>query len=429
MKQINFRIELTKYQQEAWDCLHKKEIKELVLCWSRQKGKSVFAEIAMIEAALKNNKATIVYISPLYTQGKKIYREITEALEPHNLIKKKNSSSLILELVNGSVIQFFTTKSPTAIRGTTCSHLLVLDELAYFPETTTLGENVYHNVIKPITKTRKPKILMISTPCGKQGIFYEKYLEGMSSETTKTLVSDIYTDPFLTKEELDELKRTTPPMAWEQEYEVKFLDNALTAFEGFEKCFRIYSEKDVSINDICWIGVDFSSVGEDETILTVINKSEKVRQYKIDGELDDKYKKMADIINSYNRCAGVLLEDNGIGSVMINELKKLVKRKSILHTFTTTNATKNEIVGLLQTAIANEEILFSKYNVGLYQQFGVFTFTINKKTRTISYAAKPPYHDDRIMSLCLALKAKNDYRMNDGKNVVEIKSGYMKKFM
>ena len=69
----------------------------------------------------------------------------------------------------------------------------------------------------------------------------------MSSETTKTLVSDIYTDPFLTKEELDELKRTTPPMAWEQEYEVKFLDNALTAFEGVEKSFAIQAGREVRL--------------------------------------------------------------------------------------------------------------------------------------------------------------------------------------
>lgn len=426
---VNFNVDLKQYQREAWNALHDKNIKELVLCWSRQKGKTVFAAIAMIAEALSHPNANIVYIAPLREHGKKIYRIIVDAIEPHNLIKRQNATTLSIELVNNSVIQCFSTKNPTAIRGTTCSHLLVLDECAYIPEETTMGENTYHNVIKPITKTRKPKILMISTPCGKQGIFYEKYLEGLNSDKVKTLISDIYTDPFITKEEVEKLKKETPSLAFQQEYEVKFLDNALTAFEGFEKCFRIYSEKDVSINDICWIGIDFSSVGEDETILTVINKSNKVRQYKIDGELDDKYRKMADIINSYNRCAGVLLEDNGIGSVMINELKKLVKRKNILHTFTTTNSTKNEIVGLLQTAIANEEILFSKYNVGLYQQFGVFTFTINKKTRTISYAAKPPYHDDRIMSLCLALKAKNDYRMNDGKNVVEIKSGYMKKFM
>lgn len=419
---INFNIELTPYQQEAWKTLHDKKVKELVLCWSRQKGKSVFAEIAMIEAALSNKNATVVYVSPLYQQGKKVYREIVEAIEPHNLIKKQNASNLILELNNGSVIQFFTTKSPTAIRGTTCSHLLVLDELAYFPEETTLGENIYHNVIKPITKTRKPKILMISTPCGKSGIFYEKYLEGLSSEEIKTLVSDIYTDPFLTPSELEQLKKSTPPLAWQQEYEVKFLDNALTAFEGFEKRFKIYSEKDVKESETAWIGIDFSSVGEDETILTVINRDNKVRQFNIKGELDDRYKQMGDIINSYSKVAGVYCEDNGIGSVMINELKKYVKQKNKLHNWTTTNSSKNEIVGLLQTAIANEEITFSKYNMGLFQQFGVFTFNIDKKTRKITYNAKPPYHDDRIMSLCIALKAKEDFHYASGKNYVYVKT-------
>ena len=40
---------------------------------------------------------------------------------------------------------------------------------------------------------------------------------------------------------------------------------------------------------------------------------------------------------------------------------------------------------------------------------GVFTYKISKQTRRITYAAKEPYHDDRVMSLMIALRAKEDY--------------------
>ena len=43
---------------------------------------------------------------------------------------------------------------------------------------------------------------------------------------------------------------------------------------------------------------------------------------------------------------------------------------------------------------------------------GVFTFKINKTTRRITYAAKEPYHDDRIMSLLIARRAMEDYPIN-----------------
>lgn len=401
---IKFDIKLSKWQKRAYSLLHDPEVKELVLCCSRQCGKSIFAEIAMMEAALVNKNATVVYISPLYTQGKKVYREISEALERSNLIKRKNSSNLVIELYNGSVIQFFTAQTPTAIRGTTCSHLLVLDEFAYFPEETTNGENLFHNVIYPITKTRKPKILYLSTPNGKQNAYYNKYLEGLEGKRIRTLVNDIYSDPFITKEEIEQLRKSTPPLAWQQEYEVKFLDNALTALEGFERCFKRKTRTEGRV----WVGVDLSSVGEDETVMTFMDKEGNTTQKVIDGTLDEKYRKISNILNNidFNAC---YVETNGIGEVMMNEIKKLTKHKGKIYGWNTSATSKNEIISLLQTAIANDELRFDEEDKQLYIQFGVFTYTVDKRTRKISYAAKPPYHDDRIMSLAICLRCRQDY--------------------
>lgn len=412
---IKFDINLSKWQRKAWKLLHDPTVNELVLCCSRQCGKSIFAEIAMMEAALTNPNANVCYISPLYTQGKKVYREICDALEKANLIKRKNSSNLTIELVNNSLIQFFTAQTPTAIRGTTCSYLLVLDEFAYFPEETTNGENLFHNVIKPITKTRKPKILYLSTPNGKQNTYYQKYLEGLEGKKTRTLVNDIYKDPFISLEEIEELKRSTPPLAWAQEYEVKFLDNALTAFEGFEDCFKTPNKQ----NGRVWVGIDLSSVGEDETVMTMIDKEGNTRQKVIEGTLDEKYHKIADTLNKLD-FAACYVETNGIGEVMLNEIKKLTRQKNRLYGWNTSSTSKNEIISLLQTEIANKSIAFDIDDKQLYIQFGVFTYTVDKRTRRISYAAKPPYHDDRIMSLAIALRCRLDYPSNGLNNYATV---------
>ena len=163
--------------------------------------------------------------------------------------------------------------------------------------------------------------------------------------------------------------------------------------------------------------MDFSANGEDETILTVVNKANRIRQYNITGSLDMKYKKISDIIESYSNVIAVYMECNGIGEPMINEVKKLVKKhRSKLHYWTTTNESKNAMVGMLQLLIANHEIFFSIYNVDLFKQFGLFAFEINKKTRRITYGAKSPNHDDRIMSLMMALQAKEDYPYSGGSN-------------
>ena len=426
---LNFKINLRPAQKEAYYAFHDPTVNELVLNFSRQQGKTTLCEIIIIETLVKK-KCNVFYISPDFAQGKKVYREILNLLQPTGLITKKNSSDLTIELFNGSYLGFFSCKNPTAIRGNTCSGVLILDEAAYLPEETSDGQNLWHMVIKPITKAKKPKVIFISTPNGKHGIYYEKYLEGLTGKSVKTIECDIYKDTSMTPEEIELLKSETPPLAWQQEYLVKFLDNALTAFEGFENQFIDYQEdKEVKYDEPVWIGLDFSANGDDETILTVVNKNNKVRQYKIDGSLDMKYNRIAKIIDEYKSVVAVYMECNGIGEPMINEVKKLVKNnKSKLHYWTTTNESKNAMVGMLQLLIANAGICFSIYNKELYKQFGLFGFEINKKTRRITYGAKAPNHDDRIMSLMMALQAKEDYPYSNASNLVFINTGSISRF-
>lgn len=404
---LHFDINLTDKQKEVYDLFHQKEVNEIVMNFSRQSGKTTLAEILLIETMVKK-KCTCAYISPSYAQGRKVFREIITLLNQTQLILKKNSSELTIDLINGSFLQFFTAQSPTAIRGNTISGLLVLDECAYLPEETPDGQLLYPMVIQPITKAKHPKILFISTPNGKNGLFYQKYLEGLTSETTKTIECNIYTDSTISKEDIEELKQITPPMAWRQEYLCEFLDSSITVFEGFEKQFIPYDK--VKIIDKVWIGVDFSTVGDDETILTKLTVDGYVEQFVISGSLDSKYQKIASIINNEKNLVMAYLESNSIGEPMINEIKKLVIKKNKLSGLQTTNTSKKDMVALLQTAIANNEIFFNEIDKELYQQLGVFTYTINKKTRNITFAAKPPYHDDRIMSLLMALKAREDKR-------------------
>ena len=401
---LKFKINLTSKQKEAYDLFHKEEVREIVLNFSRQSGKTTLCEILLIETLVKK-KCTCAYISPSFAQGKKVFREIVNLLSQTQLIAKKNSTDLTISLINGSFLQFFTAMNPTAIRGQTISGLLVIDEAAYLPEETSDGQLLWPMVIQPITKAKKPKVIFVSTPNGKSGIFYEKYLQGLNSDTVKTVECNIYEDTTISKEDIDELKATTPPLAWQQEFECKFLDSALTVFEGYEKQFIDY--QNVTFDKV-YIGVDLSSVGEDETVVTKTS-SKYVWQKVIKGTLDSKYRQIADIINNEKKLVMCYIEANGIGSPMINEVKKLVKNKSRVLEYITTNENKAENVGNLQLAIAQDDIFFNNEDKELYRQLGLFSYKVNKVTHRITYAAVPGAKDDRVMSLMIALRAKEDY--------------------
>ena len=413
---VNFDINLTKKQQEAYDIIHDDKTQFLVARWSRQCGKTIFAEIMMIEYLCKPNTFN-AYISPTFAQGKKVFAELQQLLEDTGIIKKANAQDLKIESVYGSTLKFFSMESPTSIRGNTISGILVMDEAAFFPTQLSDGSDPYYNVIFPIIKARKPKVLVISTPNGKQGMYHDLYMNAFNGvKGYRELTATIYDDDLISKEEIEELKRGYPPMAWKQEFEVEFLDNALTVFPNFETCFD-----ETYTGGKCWIGIDPSSVGEDNTILTVVNEKNQVKQFNVTGTLDQKYIKLAELINKYNPVA-TYIENNSIGEVMANEIKKKLVRKSNFYTFATTNESKKDYISLLAVAIANNEIHFEPDNRLLYGELSTFTYKLTK-VGNITYAARDGYHDDTVTSLGIALQCKEDFKHSGQINVNFVNTG------
>lgn len=402
--EVRFGIKPTNGQKAAWELCHDKKNKTVVLCWSRQSGKSVLCEMLLIEYLFKKNTYN-VYISPTFQLGRKVFKEITQLLEQTNIIKKANSSTLTIETIYGSTLQFFSAESYTAIRGTTCNGVCIIDEAAYIQDVLPNGENFWGNVVMPITKARKPLTVLVSTPCGTQGFFYDFYLRAMNNEEgIVQLTRDIYADSLVTPKEIEEIKKSIPPKAFAQEFECRFLASSLSFFEGFEECFETFNYE--PNREYC--GLDISANGQDETILTRINAKGQVKIHKIEGTLDVKYAKIAKLLNEIQPVA-TLMENNGVGAPFINEVKKLVKRKSNIYEWTTTNSSKEEIISDLAVKIVNKEVHFNKEDTELYSQFGTFICKISK-TKKLTFGAQEGKKDDMIMATAIALKCKEDFR-------------------
>lgn len=399
-------IKLTEGQKAAWDLIHRKDVRYLVLRWSRQCGKSVFCELLLLKYLFKKNTYN-VYISPTFQLGRKLYAEMTKMLEGKGVIKKANASTLTIETVYGSTLQCFSMEAYTSIRGTTCNGVCILDECAYYPDVLPNGEEPWANVVMPITKARKPKVVFVSTPRGKRGILWQMYLKAIDGEKDYAELSrTIYEDSLVTEEEISEIKRNISDIAFRQEFMVEFLDSSLTFFKGYEDCFSDFKFND---KEKIFIGCDLSANGEDATVVTLINESMQVKQYLIEGTLDVKYNRIANIINSTPTLVAALLENNGVGAPMIAEIKKLVRHKSKIHEWNTSNSSKGEIVSNMAVKIANREIFFDKNDNGLFSELGSFIVKYTKSGR-MQFEAQSGKHDDRILSACIALQCREDYK-------------------
>ena len=401
--ELQLDIRLTEGQQKAYDAMHDPLTRYLICAFSRQCGKSVLSEILLMENLLRP-KTFNAYISPTFALSRKVFKELCALLSQTPFVASANSSTLTITTTQGSTLQFFSTESPVAIRGNTVSGILVLDEAAYMPDVLPNGELLWANVILPITKARKPKVLMISTPHGKSGFFYEHYLRGLEgAEGYVSMRRDIYQDSLVSEEEIGELKASMPEMAWRQEFLVEFIEGGSSVFTDYGKCF----DTDSYTPSKCWIGIDLSSQGSDNTVVTLINDKDEVKQYVVKGTLDEKYARMADIINDSSPVA-VYMEANSIGTPIINEVKKLVRHKSVIREWQTTNATKESIISDLVVEVAKHNIHFERDNRLLMEEMGTFEVEYSK-TRKMVFKGRGSSHDDTIMSLAIALRCKRDF--------------------
>ena len=362
----------------------------------------------LIEYLFKKNTYN-VYISPTFQLGIKVYTEITKMLEGKGVIKKANASTLTIETIYGSTLQCHSIEAYTSIRGTTVSGILVMDECAYYPDLLPNGEEPFSNVIYPIIKARKPKVLCISTPRGKRGMYWQLYLRAVDKEKGyREITSTIFDDSLVSESEINEIKRNISDIAFRQEFLVEFLDSSLTFFKGYQDCFSDFTFNE---KEKIHIGVDLAANGEDATVVTLINESMQVKQYVIEGTLDVKYNKIANIINSVPNLVAAYLENNGVGTPMINEIKRLIRHRSKIYEWTTTNSSKEEIVSDMAVKIANKEIHFNNDDAGLFAELGSFIVKYTKSGR-MQFEAQSGKHDDKVLSACIALRCKNDLKYN-----------------
>ena len=419
-------LKFTKTQEKAWRILNMANCKELVLAWSRQSGKSVFLEFCCIYFLLKK-WANIGYITPQFAHSRKVYSDIIKILEPTGLIKTANASTLQIELINGNRLSFFSAESPTAIRGNSFRGLVVVDEAAFVNDTTSDGQDFFNSILMPTCKSYKPKLIYASTPLAKSGTFYTKFMRGQEghphTDTPNKVYSikaTIYDDSLITAEEIEEIKNSIPEASFQREFMVEFMDNAMSAFTDYTDKFTL--KKQIDFNQPLWIGVDFHSVGSDSTIVSLINSDNDVWQIEIKGGLDAQYRQIANILDKCKKLITAYLESNSIGQVMLNEVKKLTKQKSKIIEWCTTNESKEIQVGLVQTHLTKDMMHFEESNKQLKNQFDTFGYAISK-TRKITYAALSGHHDDRVLSLMIAMQAKEDYAYSGGSNIVFIKGG------
>lgn len=367
---------------------------------SRQSGKSFLLKNLVTYYSINHNGSHSLVVTPFVSQVLKIYDELIEVLKP--VIKSSNKTDKVITLINNSKVYFKSAENHDSIRGGTYDYLF-LDEFAYF------REDAYELSILPTIATKKnSRVFIFSTPRGKNK-FYELCVRGWSEsidDDDYSYCTMSYTDnPLYDIQFVEECRKRYPVNKFEQEFECKFHDGG-TVF-NIEGCDTITDWIPVDKDEVYYGGLDLARKG-DSTVLTIMNtKNEMVYSISLNKT---KWKhivdKIVDICQTYNNCE-LLVETNSIGDVIYELLEN--KYNKVTGIFTS-NSNKEQYIDTLSYYFNDKKIKIPtrKLDPQLHNELETFELTFSPKTRKTVYSAKPGYHDDKIISLALALKHKLD---------------------
>lgn len=367
----------------------------LVICSQRQVGKSFTCAQILLYVAINNPKSVSIYISPTNDSSRKFFGDIKSIIENSPLTKKVNESILIIEFFNGSKLIFRSAESK--LRGYSCKNngILIVDEAQYVPE------DIWE-VVLPFTNVDNSKRIFISTPRFKNGQFYKFYTRAVSGDKGYHLIStsNYDTSMFLSEAQKAEYKIMLSPQAFKSEILGQWLDNGECIFGDYQSCF--YTPDKI---EPVTCGIDWSTSGNDDTILTGFNSDNQMCILHCVNNIPDpveRAKYLASVINRYPTIKKVVCETNSIGSVYISILKRELNNKSAIVEFTTTNDSKKRIIERCISLLGQKQITLlpdSKLDL----EFSAYEMQ-QLKNGNYTYNGHTGVHDDIVMSVCFALE-------------------------
>jgi hypothetical protein len=370
-----------------------------VVASARRWGKSILGLDLIITKALETGNDT-AFISISYKQLLSMFDMACSIL---GNIAKIDRANKRIRLPQGNSITFWSADTNIAdkIRGQKYQHITI-DEAAFLPGL----KDIFHMVLRPTLVDLLGSAIFISTPNGYND-FYQLYNEHKRNPYLwYSYRATSYDNPYLDRNELDDLKIHLPERVYQQEILAHFLESNYGVFTNISALFD-----DIKVVDgPTVIGIDFAR-SNDNTAMTVMQGTNVIdlRVYN-DMSFERQIDTTIELYKQY-KPEVIIIEKNGLSEPLVEQLTNSGLPISPFHT---TNESKKIIVENLAVAIEQRTITVDK-NLRHTQQLAdeLSTYESRRsKTGLITYNAGGNNHDDMVMALALAYKGIREDDIN-----------------
>jgi hypothetical protein len=334
------------------------------------------------------------HVFPTYREAKNaVWRDPNMLFNilPPRAIKKRNDSELVIETVNGSIIQLIGADNPETHLGSG-PRGAILDE---FEE---MKIEMWERILEPILRANDGWCWFIGTPKGKNHLF-ETYQKGLYPNAEwKSWMLKADKSGIFTPDQLANAKISMRDALFNQEMMCEFLEGEGSVFRGVREVMTSTPQKPNS-KHLYVMGVDLAKI-KDYTVITVYDRETNRQVYQNRfNQIEWPYQKarIFEIAKHYNN-ALVVLDATGLGDPIADDL---IRVGLSVEPIKLTSESKKDLIEKLSIWIEQGKIEMLPLQETAFE-FDNYSYEIGP-TGKIRYQAIEGFNDDIVISHALAV--------------------------
>jgi len=256
------------------------------------------------------------------------------------------------------------------------------------------NEYLWHNTIQPMMLDFNPDVLIGGTPKGK-GLFFRLATIAQEKKGWEYFHFTSFDNPYLSREELEELVSEIPQSIQKQEIYAEFLEDSSTVFRNIRKAIgAVPMEQEPEKSYVA--GLDLARL-QDYTWLIILdsqgNQVYSDRFNEVDWSVQKR--RIANAVKKYN--ALLLMDSTGVGDPIYEDLRNM---GLAVEGYKLTIESKKQLIQALMMSFEQEQIKIFDDPI-LLNELEIFEYEITP-SGAIRYSAPDGYHDDGVIALALA---------------------------
>lgn len=209
-------LELDEWQRGVISSTGKRDL----LNCSRQAGKSTTAAVLGLHEALYRPGSLTILVSPSQRQSSELFRKVTELRELLPTQPELSEDNKLSLTVRGGGRVLSLPGSEATIRGFSGATLIVEDEASR------VDDALYFS-IRPMLAVKGGRLILMSTPFGKRGHFWNEWSTGTSWARVEVPATSV---PRISQAFLNEERSSMGSWWFEQEYLCQFKESTDSVF-------------------------------------------------------------------------------------------------------------------------------------------------------------------------------------------------------